>query len=286
MRQELYDHSPIVNRAPLSFPGGARLAFYVGLNIESFRPDLPIGTPGGPVPDPLAYGWRDYGNRVGIWRLMDVFDEVGVPVTGIVNSDVCTAFPEIIEAGVARRWAWAAHGQSNSTFLSGMTPDEEREHLDAMLAVLDAALPARPRGWLGPGLTETRNTPRLLAEAGFTHLLDWCCDDQPFPLTVPGLLSVPYSLEVNDYLMFMTGPGLTGADYERVVLDQFEQLLSDSVTAGRVMALPLHTFVMGQPHRTKYLARVLRTIASTPEVWLCTSDDLAEHYRTVTDPVE
>lgn len=115
MRQELYDHSPIVDRAPLSFPGGSRLAFYVGLNIESFRPDLPIGTPGGPVPDPLAYGWRDYGNRVGIWRLMDVFDEVGIPVTGIVNSDVCTGFPEIIEAGVARRWAWAAHGQSNST---------------------------------------------------------------------------------------------------------------------------------------------------------------------------
>jgi peptidoglycan/xylan/chitin deacetylase (PgdA/CDA1 family) len=285
MPHELYDYSPIVSRPPLSFPGGARLAFYVGLNIESFRPDLPV-VPGGPVPDPLAYGWRDYGNRVGIWRLLDVFDELGIPVTGIVNSDVCTAYPQVIEAGVSRRWAWAAHGQTNSTLLAGMAPEQEREHLREMLAVLDAALPTRPRGWLGPGLSETRQTPTLLAEAGFTHLLDWCADDQPFPLTVPGLLSVPYSLEVNDFLMFMTGPGLTGADYERVVLDQLEQLLSDSATSGRVMALPLHTFIVGQPHRTKYLKRVLRQIAATPEVWLCTSDDIAEHYLGTTDTAE
>jgi peptidoglycan/xylan/chitin deacetylase (PgdA/CDA1 family) len=278
MPHELYDYSPIVSRPPLSFPGGARLAFYVGLNIERFRPDLPVAAPGGPVPDPLAYGWRDYGNRVGFWRLLDVFDELGLPVTGIVNSDVCTEFPQIIEAGVQRRWAWAAHGQTNSTMLAGMTPEGEREHLREMLEVLDASLPARPRGWLGPGLSETRQTPQLLADAGFTHLLDWCCDDQPFPLTVPGLLSVPYTLEVNDFTLFMTGPGLTGPDYERIVLDQFEQLLSDSEASGRVMALPLHTFIVGQPHRTKYLARALREITSTPEVWVCTSDDLAEHY--------
>ncbi|MFF0795061.1 polysaccharide deacetylase family protein [Streptomyces spiralis] len=273
-----YSHSTIASRPPLSFPNGARLAFYVGLNIEHFRPDLPLLQSGGPVPDPLSHGWRDYGNRVGVWRLMDIFDEVGIRATGILNSDVCTKFPEIIEAGVARNWAWVAHGQTNSIFQTGMAPKDEQQYLKEMFATLDASLPARPKGWLGPGLTETLETPQLLADAGLNYILDWCCDDQPFPLNIPGMLSVPYSLDVNDFLMFMTNPGLSGPDYERVVLDQFEQLLEDSASAGRAMALPLHTFIIGQPYRAKYLKRVLKTIAATKDVWLCTSDDIAEHY--------
>ncbi|MGY4919941.1 polysaccharide deacetylase family protein [Streptomyces sp. 900116325] len=271
-----YSHVPIVSRPRLEFPGGARLAFYVGLNIEHFRPDLPI-TPGGAVPDPLALGLRDYGNRVGIWRLIDLFDALGLRVSAIVNSDVCTHYPEIIQAGTERDWAWVAHGQTNSIMLTGMDEATERAYLSEMLATLDAALPARPTGWLGPGLTETPATPRLLAEAGIHYLLDWCCDDQPFPLTIRGMLSVPYSLDVNDNWILLAHPGMV-ADYERAVMDAFEQLLEDSASTGRVMALPLHTFVMGQPGRARILARVLRTITSTPEVWLCTSDDIARHY--------
>ncbi|WP_327129536.1 polysaccharide deacetylase family protein [Streptomyces sp. NBC_01727] len=273
-----YSNSTIASRPPLSFPNGARLAFYVGLNIEHFRPDLPLLQSGGPVPDPLSHGWREYGNRVGVWRLMDIFDEVGIRATGILNSDVCTEFPEIIEAGVARNWAWVAHGQTNSIFQTGMGPKDEQQYLKEMFATLDASLPARPKGWLGPGLTETAATPQLLADAGLNYILDWCCDDQPFPTNTPGMLSVPYSLDVNDFLMFTTNPGLSGPDFERVVLDQFEQLLEDSASAGRVMALPLHTFIIGQPYRAKYLKRVLKTIAATKDVWLCTSDDIADHY--------
>ncbi|MGY4920070.1 polysaccharide deacetylase family protein [Streptomyces sp. 900116325] len=273
-----YSNSTIASRPPLSFPNGARLAFYVGLNIEHFRPDLPLLQSGGPVPDALSHGWRDYGNRVGVWRLMDIFDEVGIRATGILNSDVCIEFPEIIEAGVARNWAWVAHGQTNSIFQTGMAPKDEQQYLKEMFATLDASLPARPKGWLGPGLTETAETPQLLADAGLNYILDWCCDDQPFPMNTPGMLSVPYSLDVNDFLMFTTNPGLSGPDFERVVLDQFEQLLEDSASAGRVMALPLHTFIIGQPYRAKYLKRVLKTIAATKDVWLCTSDDIAEHY--------
>ncbi|HEY4005632.1 MAG TPA: polysaccharide deacetylase family protein [Pseudonocardia sp.] len=282
MGQQLYSYSPIVSRPPLRFPDGARLAFYVGLNIEHFRQDMPLtavgGPVAGPVPDPLSQGWRDYGNRVGIWRLMDILDEVGVRASGIINSDVCTAYPEIIEAGVARDWAWVAHGQTNSIMQSGMSPDEEQQFLGEMVATLDSSLPSRPRGWLGPGLTETAATPQLLADAGFSYLLDWCCDDQPFPTNIPGLLSMPYHLDVNDYGLFTSNPSLSGPDYERIVLDQFEQLLQDSASTGRVMALPLHTFIIGQPFRAKYLARVLRAVTSTREVWVCTSDDIAEHY--------
>lgn len=280
MENELYSYSPITSRPPLTFPNGARLAFYVGLNIEHFRIDMPF--PGvGSVPDPMSYGWRDYGNRVGFWRLMDLFDDIGIRATGIINSEVCAAYPQIIEAGIERNWAWVAHGKTNSIFQATMAEkgrQEEEQFLKEMFATLDASLPARPRGWLGPGLSETFATPQLLADNGIEYLLDWCADDQPFPLNIPGMLSVPYSLDVNDFVLFMSTPGMSGPDYERIVLDQFEQLLEDSATTGRVLALPLHTFIIGQPFRTKYLARVLRTIASTPEVWLCTSDDIAEHY--------
>lgn len=280
-----YSHSPIVSRPPVTFPGGARLAFYVGLNIERFRPEVSLD-PADPdrVPDPMAHGWRDYGNRVGIWRLMEILDDVGLRASGIVNSEVCHHFPEIIEAGTARNWAWVAHGKTNSIMQTGMTPEQERPFVEEMLATLDTVLPARPRGWLGPGLTETALTPHLLAEHGFDYVLDWCSDDQPFDLDVPGMSSVPYSLDVNDYVMFMTTPGLSGQDYERIVLDHFEQLLEDSVSTGRVMALPLHTFITGQPYRARALARVLRTITSTSEVWLCTSDDIAQHHRDHGEP--
>lgn len=280
MKNELYDYSPIVDRPPLTFPNGARLAFHVGVNVEHFRIDIPFpaGLGLGTVPDPMPFGWRDYGNRVGIWRLMDVFDDVGVPVSGILNSEVCTEYPEIIEAAVARDWGWIAHGKTNSVIQGGMAPADEQVFLDEMFATLDSALPARPKGWLGSALNETFETPRMLAAAGITYLLDWCADDQPFALNIPGMLSVPYSIDINDYVLYMSNPALTGQDYERIVLDQFEQLLEDSQEAGRVLALPLHPFISGQPYRARALKRVLQTIEATDEVWICTSDELAEHY--------
>ena len=272
----LYDYMPFNARPKLVFPDGARLAFYVGLNIEHFRVDIPeMNSPY--VPDPMSYGVRDYGTRVGIWRLMDLFDEVGIRATGIINSDVCIRYPQIIEAGVERDWAWIAHGQTNSIRQSGMDLAEETAFLADMMSTLDTSLPSRPSGWLGPGLSETFETPRLLKEYGFTYLLDWCCDDQPFALNVPGMISVPYSIEVNDISLLKRGTHL-GADYERIVMDQFEGLLDDSARTGMVMALPIHTFIVGQPNRFKYLARVLRKICATGGVWVCTSDDIANHY--------
>jgi len=281
MTNELYDYLPLPERPRLELPNGARLAFYLGLNIEHFRIDLPFATGSGTVPDPLSYGWRDYGNRVGIWRLMDIFDDVGMRASGILNSEVCTEYPQIIEAGVERDWAWVAHGKTNSIKQSDVNPAEEGTFLSEMFATLDSALPARPKGWLGSWLNETFATPKLLGDAGVTYLLDWCADDQPFDLNIPGMISVPYSLDVNDYLLYMSNPSLTGQDYERIVLAQFEQLLEDSQDTARVFALPLHTFLVGQPYRAKALRRVLSEIAAVDEVWLCTSDELAEHYTSI-----
>ena len=278
MDNTLYEYSPIVERPRLAMPDGKRLAFYIGLNIEHF----PIDARGasvsaltaGLVPDPLNYGWRDYGVRVGIWRLAELFTELGIRPTAIVNSDVCRHYPQIVRAGRVAGWDWVAHGQTNARLQTGMARDEEAAMLRDMVAVLDDALGTRPRGWLGPAMTETLNTPELLRELGFTYLLDWCCDDRPFPLTVPGMVSVPYSVDLNDLGIFGQRM-VAGSAYEEMVLDQFEVLLSEG---GGVMALPLHPFVTGQPFRFKYLARILRRVAATEGVWLTTATDLADRY--------
>jgi allantoinase len=282
MENELYDYSPIISRPTLTFPDGKKIAVYVGLNIECFRIDMPFRGSFAPPPDPMQYGWRDYGNRVGIWRLIELFDDVGVRASGIINSDVCDAFPQVIEAGLTRGWAWVAHGSTNSVLHVGLDESEETAVLEDMFSVLEESLPERPRGWLGPGLTETWATPRLLSQAGFTYLLDWVCDDQPFRLNVPGMVSVPYGLDINDMNLHMQR-SFTGPEYEQIVMDQFEVLLAEAQSSGRVMSLPIHTFLVGQPHRFKYFARVLRTLASIDEVWMCTSDEIADHFLGLSD---
>ena len=282
MDNELYDYSPIIERNPIRWPGDARVAFYVGLNIEHFHVDSPStsiweGT-ASLVPDPLNYGWRDYGPRVAIWRLLDSLDRHGIRASALLNSEVAQRYPQIIEAGRARDWAWLAHGKTNSTLHNGMTTDEERLVLTEVVDTIERATGQRPRGWLGPGLTETFQTPTLLAELGVRYLLDWTSDDQPYRLNVPGMLSVPYSVELNDLSVFLAR-GLSGPDFVGLVRDQLDQLYADSASSGRVMALALHPFVVGQPFRTKYLDQALEYVANHPGVWLTTSDEIAEHYE-------
>lgn len=182
-------------------------------------------------------------------------------------------------AGLERDWVWLAHGQTNSILHAGLTVEQERKVLAEITERIGDATGRRPRGWMGPGLTETGNTPELLAELGFEYLLDWTNDDQPYPLTVPGMLSVPYSVELNDLLLF--GKGLAGAEFVQIVKDQYEQLHADSATGGRVLALALHPFVIGQPFRHKYFDEALRFLTSQPDVWVTTSDEIAAHYRTL-----
>ena len=158
-----------------------------------------------------------------------------------------------------------------------LDPDEERVVLTEIVDTIATATGRRPHGWMGPGLTETENTPRLLAELGLSYVLDWTNDDQPYPLTVPGMLSVPYSVELNDLLLF-NAKGWTGPQFLEAVRDQYEQLRADSTTSGRVLALALHPFVIGQPMRAKYLDQALQYLAAQPDAWLTTSDDIATHY--------
>ena len=282
MTNPLYGYSPITERSPIHWPNGARVAVYIGLNIEHFQYGQPSTSiwPGTAnlVPDPLNHGWRDYGTRVGIWRTIDSLDRHGFRASALLNSLVARQYPQIVTAGVERDWAWLAHGTTNSTLHTGLSRDEERRVLTEIVDTIATATGHRPHGWMGPGLTETQHTPELLAELGLSYVLDWTADDQPFALTVPGMLSVPYSVELNDLLLF-GNKGCTGPEFVRIVRDQYEQLRADSATSGRVMAIALHPFVTGQPFRAKYLDQALAYLAAQPDAWLTTSDDIAAHYR-------
>ena len=279
-RRPPFDYSPINDRPPITWPGGARVAVYVGLNVEHFLLDRPSTSiwPGTAelTPDALNYGWRDYGARVGIWRTIESLDRHGIRPSVLLNTAVIDHHPQIVAAGLERDWVWLAHGRTNSTLHTGLAVDEERQLLAEIVDAIVDATGHAPRGWMGPGLTETHHTPELLAQLGFQYVLDWTNDDQPYPLTVPGMISVPYSVELNDLLIF--AKGITGPEFVQMVKDQYEQLHADSATSGRVMALALHPFVIGQPFRHKYLDQALGWLAAQPDAWLTTSDDIAAHY--------
>ncbi|MEQ7129402.1 polysaccharide deacetylase family protein [Actinopolymorpha sp. B11F2] len=281
MDNELYDYSPIINRQPIRWPDGARVAFYIGLNIEHFHVDQPStsinAATASLVPDALNYGWRDYGPRVGIWRVIESLDRHGLRASALVNSEACQRYPEIIEAGRARNWAWLAHGKTNSTLHTDMTVEDERAELADIVETITKVTGQRPRGWMGPALTETFRTPALLAELDLSYVLDWTSDDQPYPLNVPGMLSVPYTVDLNDLGIF-TANGLTGPEFVQMFTDHLDQLDADSAHSGRVMALALHPFVIGQPFRRKYLDQALEYVANHPRVWLTTCDEIADHY--------
>jgi allantoinase len=279
MENTIFDYSPITERPVIRWPGDATVAVYVGLNVEHFLIDRPSTSiwPGTAdlVPDALNYGWRDYGARVGVWRMTDSLDRHGVRASVLLNSAVAHHYPQIIKAGLERNWAWLAHGKTNSVLHTDMTEDEERGVLTDIVDTIATATGQWPQGWMGPGLTETFHTPKLLAELGLSYVLDWTNDDQPYRLTVPGMLSVPYTVELND--LGLAAKGTTGAEFVQMVRDQYEVLSAEG--NGRVMALALHPFVTGQAFRAKYLDQALAFLAAQPDVWLTTSDEIAEHYR-------
>lgn len=280
----LYDHSSLPDRPPLELPDGKSVALWFGVNIEHYlfgQPALSLAQfTAELVPDPLNYGWRDYGPRAGIWRIMGILDEFGIRGTGVLNADVCDHYPEIVAAGVQREWAWVAHGANNSTWHVGFeSADEEAKFVDECATRIAAATGSRPRGWLGPALTATMDTNNVLAKTGFDYVLDWANDDQPYDMNVDEgrLISVPYSSEVNDIPIFAIHHQ-TGEDFERALVDQFEVLRHEGSESARVMGVGIHPFLIGQPFRSKYLARALETICSSEDVWLTTSDEIAVWY--------
>jgi peptidoglycan/xylan/chitin deacetylase (PgdA/CDA1 family) len=279
-----FSYSPIVDRPPLRWPNGARVAVWVIPNIEHFLFDRPstsiTAVTTAFVPDVLNYSWRDFGPRVGIWRMMDIMQRYGVKGTVALNSDVCDRYPRIIEAGKQLGWEWMGHGQNNSTLLANKSEEEERKMIGLVVDTIGRATGKRPRGWLGPALTETHNTLDILAEAGIDYVSDWVNDEQPYYMRVKkgSMVSIPYSCEINDIPAILDGKQ-SAESFGRMIRDQFDMLYEDGAKTARVMSICLHPFLIGHPFRAKHFADALAHITSRREVWMATGAEIIDAYR-------
>jgi allantoinase len=279
-----FPYSAIVDREPLRWPNGARVAVWVIPNIEHFLFDRPSTSvthvTANLVPDVLNYSWRDYGVRVGVWRLMEVMERYGIKGTVALNSDVCGHYPRIIEAGNQLGWEWMGHGTNNSTLINQQTEQEERALISGVVSTIRKATGKHPRGWLSPALTESHRTLDLLAENGIEYVANWVNDEQPYPMRVKSgsMLSIPYSIEINDIPAFLDLKQ-SGETFGRMICDQFDVLYEDGAKTGRVMAISIHPFLIGHPHRSKHFARALAHITGHKQIWLATGSEIVDWYK-------
>jgi len=282
-----YDYVPIAGRPVYDWPNGTRLAVYLGLNLEHFAFGEGLGAelaPGGPPPDILNFAWRDYGNRVGAWRMRDLFDAVEMPASVLVNSAMYDYAPSLVAAFRARGDEIVGHGRSNSERQGVLDDAAERALIDEATARLTKEEGRSPRGWLGPWISESRVTPDLLAEAGYTYLLDWCMDDQPVWMRARGgkrILAVPYQQEIND-IPAIVGRKVGGAEFADMIVDTFDEMLDQAAAAPLVMGVALHAYLVGQPHRLRHLRRALKHIVSRRErIWITTAGAIADHCKSL-----
>jgi peptidoglycan/xylan/chitin deacetylase (PgdA/CDA1 family) len=280
---ERFAYSAIVDRKPLRWPSGARVAVWLIPNIEHFLFDRPstsiTSATTGLVPDVLNYSWRDYGVRVGIWRLMDMMRRYGFRGTVALNADVCIHYPRIIQAGNELGWEWMGHGTSNSMLINRQTEDEERALIRNVVDTIRNSTGKSPRGWLSPALSESHRTLDLLAECGIQYVCNWVNDEQPYPMRVKtgSMISIPYSVEINDIPAFLDLKQ-SAETFGRMICDQFDVLYEDGAENGRVMAICVHPFLIGHPYRSKYFAQALAHITARQNVWLATGSEITEWY--------
>lgn len=282
-----YDYEPIIYRKPLRFPQGQRLAVLIYVNIEHvpFASTAPAHAiyPGTLQfsPDILNHGWRDYGNRVGLWRIMDAMDKHGFRGTVNLNSDVCREYPQIIKEGNLRNWEWGAQGDNNTSVPALMDEDLQRSFIQRNVGIIAEATGTRPKGWLSMFLAESLQTPDLLAEAGIEYVSNYAHDELPVAMRVKGggtLLTMPYTLEINDVPTIL-GKGASAEVFGRMIRDQFDVLYEEGATRPRIMSISVHPFISGHPFRMKHIAPALAYIASHADVWLTTGVEVNNWYR-------
>ncbi len=277
------DYSPIVDRPVIKWPNGARVAVWIAPNVEHYEylPEYDGKRnpwPRMPYPDAREYAYRDYGNRVCFWRMAEVLDKHGIKCCVSLNIAVLEHFPEICEAMVERDWDFMSHGFYNTRYLHGISEEDEREWYRDSIETLKRYTGKRLKGMFGPAGSSSPYTPDLMAEAGLIYHSDWMHDDQPVPIKVKSgkLISVPYSIELNDGRLFL---GHYEGDYfARICKAQFDQLYKEGAESGRVMCIAIHPYLLGQPHRIKFLDEVLGYIMSHEGVWQTTADEIAEYY--------
>jgi len=276
-------YSAIAERPRLALPDGARVVLWVIVNVEEWNPLEPMPrtvlTPpagGSPMPDIPNWAWHEYGNRVGFWRMLEVLDRFQIRAVLAINGGAIHAYGPIARAALERGWEFMGHGfgQKNMQKVS-----DERADIAKTTDVIRVFSGSRPRGWLGPGLTETWETPDILVEEGYEYVCDWVLDDQPVFLNTRSrpIVSIPYTQECNDVAMMLIQHH-TASEYRDRAIDQFDQLYEDSHDSARIMALVVHPYIMGAPHRLRYLREALAHVRSRPGVLFWTGEQILDWY--------
>ena len=285
-----FDYSGIHNRPAYRWPGGAGLAVYLGFNVEHFAFGGGMGAALGPVspqPDVLNYSWREYGNRVGAWRCLDLFDSLCLPSAALINTALYDHCPELVAACVARGDELVGHGHTNAERQASFIEADERQLLISCQIRIQSESNKVVKGWLSPWISESLVTPDLLAETGYDYTLNWCHDDQPVPIKTRSgktLWSIPYPQELNDIPMIMARQ-MDAKDFAQMIVDQLEEMLLQTQAADSpalVMGIALHPYIVGQPYRLKYLRLALQKLATardTGSVWMTTPGAICKHVQ-------
>lgn len=289
-----YDFVPMPKRKPLRWPNGKRLAIILTTNFEYWDPardDPAPFYPGGPsivggnlagnVYDNPNFTWREYGQRVGVWRMFDVFDAEGVPSSCTMNAKMALERREVIDAALERGWEIVAHNYVQTDLLTDFTFDEaaEREVIRKTLKIYEEACGRKAKGWLSSSLRSTLNTIDLLAEEGLIFITDLLNDDQPYLVQTRSgkpMVSVSYTSEVNDFSFLRQG--LTVETGFQMFKEQFDWLYAESANSGRFMNIGLHPHVIGQPFRIRALRDFIRYAKQFDDVWFATREEIAEWY--------
>lgn len=277
-------YDPIVGRRPFVLPDNARVAVWTIVNIENWLPENamprtvlppPMGQP--LLPDLPNWSWHEYGMRVGYWRILETLQSRGLKATLALNGTVCTEYAAACEAALKAGWEFMGHGLVQKPM--HRVEDQASAIHDTIEAIRKFTGKA-PRGWESPGLTETAETADLLAAAGIEYVADWVLDDQPVPIkTNTGkLVSVPYTVEINDVVMSAIQQQPSDEIFKRG-RDQFDQLYKEGATIPRVMAISVHPYLTGAPHRIRYLADLYDHILSHEGVHLCTGEEILDIYN-------
>jgi len=281
-----YAYSAITRRRDYNWPGKKRLAVYIGLNVEHFDFGAGLGAalgPKNPEPDVLNFSWRDYGNRVGVWRCLELFDELKLRVGALINTALYEYCPEVVEAHVKRGDELIGHGHTNSDRQSDLSEEKERELLAYCRDRIRKESKVAPRGWLSPWISESFVTPDLLQETGYQYTLNWCHDDQPteFKTRSGSLWSIPYPQELNDIPMIVARQ-MDGRDFAEVIVDHFDEMLAQSKHQPLVMGIALHPYIVGQPYRLRHLRRALEHVVKQNKAWLTTPGEIYDFVNTPT----
>lgn len=284
-----FAYSAITDRPGYRWKNGSNLAVYLGFNIEHFAFGEGMGAkigPACPEPDILNYTWREYGNRVGAWRCLSLFDQLAMPAGAIINTALYDHCPELIAACVARGDEIIGHGHTNAQQQGLLTEADERLLLEHCRNSIHAHSNVTPSGWLSPWISESPVTPDLLQETGYRYTLNWNHDDQPVRLNTRSgqpLWSIPYPQEINDIPMIIARQ-MDAKDFAQMIIDQFDEMLLQAQEQPLVMGIALHPYIVGQPYRLRHLRRALEHIAKARDnnaIWMTTPGQICDYISTL-----